>query len=432
MNSFLSINIIICVLIFLSIFGCNQNQNLLSQWSSDPQEKPIVEQVPTESLTQAEYWIQKKDPEKAIAALQPINEETADVKLLYLLGNAYNLQGNYTNALRCYRNILIKDARFYDAYQASKNVYRIITVDIRKEFESIQNLRYEAKNKGDDQLPDIQKKYQSLLESRSNIYLEQAEFYLLYQETEMNISDFPEIEAHLRDTQDLLKELEEGRIRPYTKLEKIDNPLYNKILDMRAKITKKHIRSLLDLAETAAQQKDFYKAINSAKDADAQVGKFYREEEPTADVSILAVDSEVAELADQTQQSLLKYSEQALGVHHKNIANLQQIQEMQQADDELKVIEQILENMIQIKIQSFWRLQNLKKEVSENHPDLIKLYERFLQEVPNSSKAGDYAYRLGWYYANNRDKNRAWKYAKEAEQKLGNYRVKDLFEALEK
>jgi len=386
---------------------------------------------PSNAVEQAQYWIQHNEPAKAIELLQQeIAKNPADSHLYYVLGLAYNAQGNFSEALNCYRQSLEKNPEAKEAYLSAMHVYRVILTDIRKDADKIALQKETAKEEGNEQIGDLQKQWQDIVERRAHLYLEQAQFYLIYQNIEMNIAVFPELEAHLRDTQDLIKEIEESHTMPPRKLETIQNPLFDEILQMRSTISKKHIRCLQTFSDQEASKRNFSKAVNILKDADAQISKFYREENPTAEVSLLKHDSEIQTLAQETHQKMVQRMQESLAVHVQNRANFQKLQFGTQAEEENKTIEQLSENIVQLHIQALWRFQNIPKEQAIEHSSMIPVYERLLPEL---SKKGEYHYRLARCYAKQGNKAQAMSYAKQAETELeGDYRIREFLQSLEK
>lgn len=304
-----------------------------------------------------------------------------------------------------YRRALETNPNDVAAYQAVKHAYRLKLTQLRDETDIVLEQRQEAKNQGKEELMELQQRWQKLVHQKAQYYLEQADFYLLYQDPNakiyqnMNLSltDFPELEAHLRDAYDLAKEIDDGRIATpvpsttYSEVQTspaITNPLLMKIIDTRKAITIKYIRTLLDLA----QKQETLHSVDLLKEADAQIAKFYRQENPTSEVALLIANNEeptpeVENLAKQTYQALFDYHCKALEIHHHNRQNYLKIQEVQLAEEELKSMEQLKESFIQLKIQYLWKLQKVPRSDAEKHPELSTVYDAvapYFTDVPKN------------------------------------------------
>ena len=124
------------------------------------------------------------------------------------------------------------------------------------------------------------------------------------------------------------------------------------------------------------------------------------------------------------------YYQRQLQRHLLNRRNLQQINEWQKIEDETKAIEQILESLVQLKIAALWRFQKVLKRDAEEYEEMIPIYRLWLEHVPDSSKIGEYYYRLARCYARKGDYQQAKSYAEKAGKLLGGYRVREFLQEL--
>lgn len=335
-----------------------------------------------------------------------------------------------------FRKALEANPSDFTAYNAVKNNYRLRLTKLRDQMDEVILERSTAKNQGTEQLQNLQQRWQELVNQKTQYYLEQAEFYLLYQDSStdiyqnanLSLTDFPEIDAHLRDAYDLLKEIDEGhtpiaepsipketayQTSSYSAVESNNiankdlylastsdeieleptlntppqtppppktptnvNPKLVQIMDMRKTITIKYINTLLHLS----QQIETLHSLDLLKEADAQIAKFYRQENPTSEVALLIANNEEASeqvntLAKQICQDQFKCHCSALEIHHRNRQNFLNMQEFQLAEEELKTMEQLRDSLIQLKIQELWRLQKIKRTDAEKHPEMATVYD---------------------------------------------------------
>lgn len=383
-------------------------------------------------LDQANLYLEKQEHSKAIESLKDlVNRDPSNAQAYYLLAKAYTLSKDYPNAISCYQKSLQIHPVFHESYISLRNIYRLNLLNIRKKTEDAVEKRVQAKKEGSPEIQTLQKNWVELLYEKAKLHISESTTYLLYQDRDSNISEFPELEAHLRDIQDSLKEIEEGKSKQPIKSKDIKDPLYHEIQNKRSDVAKKHARVLIEYAQEWQSKKNLQKAIDSLKDADAQIAKFYKEEDPTSETFLLNFDNEVLTLSQTIYSKLLENYEASLIISASNRSYLKEIEEWQQAEDESKYMEQILESMAQTQINSLWRYEKIKKEDAEDHPSMIVFYEKFLQHTPESSKIGEYHYRLAQAYHKKGDTGKALDHARTAEQMLQTYQARDFLKLLE-
>lgn len=256
--------------------------------------------------------------------------------------------------------------------------------------------------------------------------MSQAKTYLLYKSLLTSIAQFPELEAHLRDMQDQLSEIQEEQ-RKRTK-----SPLVQDIYVMRGKLAHKHAEDLLLLGREAVKDGHYLRAIDYLRDADAQMGKFFQEEDPTAEISLLKSNENTRELAERVSEDLSLYYNKMIKIYLKNRENFEKMGYIQETIEASKSIELYLENLIQLQIRNLWRFNKIKKVVAEKSEQMIPAYKKFIQHAPKSPKVGNYYFKLAKCYAHKGDKEKAVEYARKAEKDLGSYKIQEFIKELKK
>ncbi len=407
--------------------------NFILSCTGIPSEANVPKQNQEKSpLSQAQAFIETKEYTKALEIARNFSQENpSHAEGHYTLGNIYTLLGDNSNAILHYQKALENNPLYHESYTSLKNIYRLNLLNIRKNIEDALQKKLQAKKEGSEQIKELQKHWASLLYEKAKLHISEATTYLLYQEKNSNISEFPELEAHLRDVQDSIKEIEEGKSRQPLKSKDIKEALYHEIHTKRSNIAKKHARILVDSSQEWYSTKSMQKSIDALKDADAQIAKFYKEEDPTSEVFLLTFDDEVLSLSQKIYSKLLENYESSLEISFRNRKHFQEIEEWQQAEDESKFMEQILESMTQAQVNSLWRYEKIKKEEAEHHSSMIPLYEKFLFYVPESGKIGEYHYRLAHCYHKNNNKEKALEHARKAVQIMDTYQSKEFLKSLE-
>ena len=353
-----------------------------------------------------------------------------DAKANYLLGKAYGIEGNIDQAITSFQKTLRIEPEHRKAYMALRNIYRLKQMKLDKALAKVREQKKVAQEKGDDALKGIQTRLNKLVEDNAALYLSEAKTYLLYQELQTNVVQYPEIEAHLRDMQDILKNMEESRLQSPAKLEMITNSIYQQIQKMRSELAEKQATSLILIADGYRQKNAIFKAIDALKEADAQIAKFYKEEDPTTEVSLLPRTEAIEDIAEKVIQELGQNYSSALSIHQKNLLGFQNMGDWKQAQDEQKLIEQTLENLIQLKIHSLWRCEGIGKKQAIEAAAMIPLYKNYVKHCANSDKIGDYYYCLACCYYKEGNQSKALEYAKIAEKQRGGFQVRELLEKI--
>lgn len=370
---------------------------------------------------------EKKYPQALEVLAKEREQKPSDANVYYQTAHVYGLAGDQGNAILYYRKTLELAPTNHEAYLALKSLHRFHLMQLRRQIEDKSEARFLAKSKGEPTLKTEQKDLENLFYTKARLHLSEATTYLLYEDRDSNISEFPELEAHLRDMQDIIKEMQEVRTKGEEKQK--EHPLYREIHEVRSKIAQKHARTLLGLAEDFQKEGNVSRALEVLKDADAQMSKFYPEEEPTSEVILFEADASIHALYREIHAKLRENYELAWAIHARNQQSFQEIEDWQQAEEEGKLCEQMVESMISVHMSALWRYDKIKKEAAEHHESMIPLYEKFLQNAPaKSAKAGEYHYRLAQCYLQKKDWREAKEHAQKAHEILDNYRSKELLE----
>ncbi|HON45348.1 MAG TPA: hypothetical protein P5543_07350 [Planctomycetota bacterium] len=372
-------------------------------------------------------------PEERIAILESkIQDGTAIFETHYELAGLYTLTNQMDKALIQHKQVLQINPNHHETYVSMKNILRIQSTELRDKMLHIGQAKENAKVHGNADIKNIMQQWDNAIKEKIKLSLIEADFYLLYNDILSNIAEFPEIEAHIRDVQDLWKERWEAKQTTLHDKEEINDPLYMELQNRRSALAIKHAKTLLAMSIEYEQKGNVNRAIDMLRDAEAQIAKFYPEEEPTAEMVILTTEENVDYLSRNILDALYRNYEKELEIETRNRDNLQSISEYQESMDAQKQMEQTLENMIQLRFLLLWRYEKIGKADAELHETMIPLYERLIQLSKDSLKAGEYHYRLAEYHHEKRNKQKALYHAKEAEQILGAYRVKFLLESIQK
>lgn len=350
----------------------------------------------------------------------------------YALAGLYTRTNQLDKALEEHKKVLQLKPDHHETYVSMKNILRIESTDLRDKMLAIEEAKNDAKGSGTQDLATIMQRWDDAIQEKIRLYLIEADMYLLYDNVRDNISDFPEVEAHIRDVQDLWKERWESKQQESQEKKTINDPIYTRLQDCRSALAIKQAKTLLAMSQEFDKEEEIIRSIDMLRDADAQIAKFYPEEEPTAEMVLLVTNENIDSLARQITNSLYQEYEKELEIEQRNKEHLLAISEYQEAQDAQKQIEQTLENMIQLKLVGLWRYDKLEKTKANLHESMIPLYERLISVSQESLKSGEYHYRLARYYHEHGNKQAAIKHAKIAEEILGGYRVKTLLEQVSK
>ena len=306
------------------------------------------------------------NPDKYDNAELPIAEQINTLEARVHSGSAtfeehYALAGLYTRtnqldkALEEYKQVLQLQPSHHETYVSMKNILRVKSTDLRDRMLDIEDEKNEAKGSGTQDLATIMQRWDDAIKEKIRLYLIEADMYLLYDNLRDNISDFPEVEAHIRDVQDLWKERWEAKQSEEQNKKNIEDPLYTQLQECRSSLAIKQAKTLLAMSYEFDKEKEIARAIDMLRDADAQIAKFYPDEEPTAEMVLLVTHENLDDIARKITDSLYQEYEKELEIEQRNKDHLVAISEYQEAQDAQKQIEQTLENMIQLKLVSLRR-----------------------------------------------------------------------------
>ena len=256
---------------------------LLSSCAMTHDPCPQKSDPPKQPLERGEYFVEQRNHQQAIGELeQLIRQQPQNAEAYYQLGQIYGLSGNLPQAIICYRQALQIQPNHHSAYLALENIHKLQMGYIKNRIQEVKDKVELARQRGEEELKNIIPQLHSLNRDLARLHLEQAKSHLLYDDPAINMTFFPEIEAHLRDMQDLIKEMEEAQSRNPRELKQVKDPIFKEIKEMRSALSKKQARTLITVSEELANTGDVVKAIDTLRDADAQIGKFFEEEDPTA------------------------------------------------------------------------------------------------------------------------------------------------------
>ena len=377
----------------------------------------------SDSLGQANFYLERHKPSKAIQALEKAktSDQEKQAEIFHLQGCSHALSGEIQKAIVCYQNSLQKKPNYHRSYMALKNIYQWEILKTRALLDKYKAEKVDAVEKGKDTLPQIQKNLEDVYQKQASIYLSQAKTYFLYNHASTNISEFSELDAHLRDMQDIFKGEAQKEHR---------SSLLKEIRMTRRKLTKKYTKMLVQVGVNYAKQGKTYKAVDVLKEADDQLAKFFLEEKPTSKVTYMEADEEVVTLSAKIITHLTQYYKTLIEHCLTNKTQLENMESKEEVEEQLHKIEELIESWIQLRIISLWREKKMRREVAEEQSEMIPLYTKLLSHVPNSSQAGEFHYRLARCYLRQKNYKKSKEHAEKAKNSLGGYKVRELFQQL--
>ena len=257
--------------------------------------------TPSTEAELAEHWIDRKNYDQALENLNSmVKKDSENESTYHQIGRVYSSMGDIDESSKFYSKALHIKSSYNPSYIALRDISKFKLIQVRKDIEIAKEGFIKAKRKGQDTIKNYQKNLNDLYQKQAKIYIEQAKTYLKYENPELNVTEFPEIEAHLRDVQDMIKEIEETNLIQKEKGIDINTEhlnLLDELKKMRSEISKKHTSMLMVLGAKFIEEDEIDKALDCLKDADAQMGKFFEEEDPTSQVSLLIPNEEVLALS---------------------------------------------------------------------------------------------------------------------------------------
>lgn len=395
-----------------------------------PHECPAKETAPEEGLAKARFFLERNQPAEAVAVLEKMaDKQPRNREIFYLLGYSWGLLSDMEKAISFHQQALAIDSRYQAAYLALKNIYMSEKLEWRARMDRLNKRKEQELHKADGNFQDIEIAFQEEQRNQARIFISQAKTYMLYYDLTANIAEFPDIDAHLRDIQDSLqnKKKSAGKTR-----KEAPDPLIAEIQEVRRATTKKYAHTLFSQGLALATQGNMLSAVESLKDADDQLNKFFGDEKDTSKFVYLETDAEINALAQNVARHLGQYYEQVLQIAVKNRGKFLELKNVEEADKQSHSIEEILEGWVQLQIALAWRQEKIKRENAEEQEKMIPLYEKFLQYLPDSPKIGEYHYLLARCYMQQGRYADAEAYAQKAQQTLGAYKIREFLERLEK
>ncbi len=384
-----------------------------------------IEPTSLEPLEEIRYYIRYSESDKALASADSyLAKKPNEAQVHYFKGQAYGQKGELDQAIACYENALSLEPRHHASYIILKGIYQIRELEVE---ESIYNHKKEKENyliSGSGSLENISQLLEDDYRKQIGVYLDQAKAYLIYDAPDSNVTEYPQIEANLRDAQDILKDMNQS----YKKNDEMPaDGLLKEIIEVRSSTSKKHVRSLVALSESYSEERKFQQSIDLLKEADSQVAKFFAKEKSFVKVWSLIKDDEIVAIYEDIHEKLTEYTYKQLDILSQNKEKLVQLGKLQETKDQEKLIEQSSDSLIQLDIVYFSRVYNIDKNKAELHPNLIPIYESLLTKIPSPSpKFYDYNYRLARCYLAQKNMEKANEHIEIARKGLGAYRVEDF------
>lgn len=410
---------IFCVVMALWCAGC----------FSIPDPRVSDRPLPQTDVEKARMFLDKGQPDKALNVLEkaPPNAET-----FYLMGCAYIFLRDTKQGIAFFQKALTAQPNYHVAYIALHNIYESQLLELHAQIDGLKEVEIAALQEGKGGVKEIYESLVNLYMRQADLFISQGKTYLLYSNVSSNITAFAGIEAHLRDMQDLFQE--KSRVPPEYK-QHIEEGKYaallSEIKEIRQAITKKYITTLVESSKNWMDQGNISRAVEILKEADDHVSRFFAEEKPTSKMSHLENDAEVKMLAKDIVTHLCRYYEEYLKVALENKTQFLEMGHWQEVEEQThKIEEEILQSWIQLKINALWKFDGIARDQAEEHPEMIALYQLFLQYLPASSKAAKYHYHLAQFYARQNDIEKAKSHILEAEGYIGNYEIKKFLQKL--
>ena len=408
--------LLIYIFIIFAIFanGCINNVNTLSKKTA------IIEK---QGLAKAKYLIKEKKYDDALQfLLKTLEQRPNKIKYYFYTAKVYGLLGDIDNASKNYIKCLKQKPDDYNAYFALKNIYSLRLEEINKNIENKKVKLSQLMEQGKSELKTTQKEINQLFHDKANLYLKVGDLYLLCDNLQINFEDFAQVQSYLRDIQDSLKD-------DSLKL-KQENSSLKKIQKMRINTSKKYVFTLISMAAEHQKVGKIKKAIAFLEDANAQIGKFFKEAKPVGHASLLNKDEEIDLLAKKVAKKLYEYYELALQINLRNRQYFKEINNFEKAKHQTKVIRQMIEDMVHIKVQALWRLQKIENEEAVSHFDMIPIYEQIL--TIESGNKGKYYFLLARCYYKQGNQKKALEYGLKAQEEMDNYMVQDFLKKIRK
>lgn len=379
--------------------------------------------VPKDPIEKSKYFIENNEAKKALNELEPLAVNASTPETYYLMARSYASLGELDNAVIYYEKTLQLQDNYDEAYTLLKEIHRYRQIQLQEEIYILEERQSEFSDTGRGNANEIADNLNQVYNKQTQVYLAQGKAFLLYTNPTSNISDFSELDAELRDVQDFVRERKHGYLSNQKK-EKLDDPLYLSVLNMRSDVAKKHIKNLLTQSKIELDKSNVEKSIDLLKDANTQVGRYY--EEKNSNIQSLVKDDEIARMSLEISKQLMVVHKKSADIHIKNRQKYQELQQPQEVANQNRDVEENLENLVQLQVVYLLRFEKVPAEKVYNHPTLIPLYQQLLDSLPESDKKGEYHLQIARCYAAEKNHEQALVHAKIAKEELSGYRVDEF------
>ena len=388
-----------------------------------------------DDVEKSRILMEQQKPQEAILLLnQVVERQPRNKEAHYLLGCAAIRRGELDKAIGFYQAALTFDSSYHAAYLALKNIYQNEKSRLRGRLERLAKRKSQEIYKLNGDLKQIESDWLQEQRTHAQLFVSQGKTYLLYYDQATNVTEFPDLDGHLRDMQDVLvsKNKTSAVPAPVKNVPVVSDPLLGTLQETRRAITKKYAHTLFTMGVQQAINSSLYGGVDILKEADDQLSKFFVEEKNTSNVIYLEPDEEVVALSRNVAQHLENYYQKLLEIILANREKFRAMKGWQEVESQDHQLEEIMDSWVQLAVSSLWRQDKLKREVAEEHDKLIPLYQKFLEYLPDSPKAGEYHYLLAKCYLRQGRIAEARDFAQKAQKSLSAYKVRELLDKLEK